>query len=206
MEELNSQQPAEQKPQGSNNVKTSVIAVVVLLVLIAAYAFSEKKSPESIQTTNTEDGGMELDDDGDEVVARNTNVEPIANTNTVSDVNANVAPEPANQNSNTNQPVVASAYKDGTYSSVGDYVSPGGAEQVGVSLTLKDGVVVDSTFTVMATRPISKNMQNVVSENYKQYVIGKPIDEVVLNKVSSSSLTPLGFNDAVAKIKQQAQG
>jgi hypothetical protein len=41
--------------------------------------------------------------------------------------------------------------------------------------------------------------------DYKQYVVGKKIDEVQLTKVSGSSLTPQGFNDALAKIKAEAK-
>lgn len=96
-------------------------------------------------------------------------------------------------------------YKDGSYSAVGDYVSPGGAETVAVSLTLSGGVVTDATVTGQATRPESKNWQGKFISGYKTLVIGKKIDEIALTKVSGSSLTPKGFNDALAKIKVQAK-
>ena len=31
----------------------------------------------------------------------------------------------------------ASSYKNGSYSAIGDYVSPGGSEQIGVKITFK---------------------------------------------------------------------
>lgn len=99
----------------------------------------------------------------------------------------------------------AGAYKDGTYTAVGDYTSPGGAEQLGVTLTIANGVVTSSEVEVKATRPISKTRQTDFAENYKPQVEGKSIDEIVLTKVSGSSLSPKGFNDAVEQIKQQAQ-
>ncbi len=96
-------------------------------------------------------------------------------------------------------------YKDGIYSSIGNYNSPGGAEEVGVKVTLKDDVIVDAVFEAKATRPASVNMQRVFSENYKPLVIGKKIADLKLDKVSGSSLTPKGFNDAIEKIKTQAK-
>lgn len=99
----------------------------------------------------------------------------------------------------------AGAYKDGTYTAVGNYTSPGGAEQLGVTLTISGGVITSSEIEVKATRPISKTRQTDFKDNYKPQVEGKNIDEIVLTKVSGSSLSPKGFNDAVEQIKQQAQ-
>lgn len=98
-----------------------------------------------------------------------------------------------------------SAYKDGTYTAVGNYTSPGGQEELGVTLTIASGVVTDSTVEVLATRPMSKTRQTDFAENYKDMVVGKSIDELSLGKVSGSSLSPKGFNDAVEKIKAEAQ-
>lgn len=98
----------------------------------------------------------------------------------------------------------ASTYKDGTYKAVGNYTSPGGAEQLGVTLTISGGVVTSSEVEVKATRPMSKTRQTDFKDNYKAQVEGKNIDEIVLTKVSGSSLSPKGFNDAVEQIKQEA--
>ncbi|MFZ2523181.1 MAG: calcium-binding protein [Minisyncoccia bacterium] len=96
-------------------------------------------------------------------------------------------------------------YKDGTYNAIGNYTSPGGSEEVGVSVTLKSDVITDATLEVKATRPISKNMQTVVLGEIKSLVVGKKLDEVVLSKVSGSSLTPKGWNDAISKIQVSAK-
>lgn len=96
-------------------------------------------------------------------------------------------------------------YKDGTYEVDGNYISPGGAEEIGVTLTLENGIVTDSIVEVRATRDISVTMQSDFAANYKEQVIGKNIDDIMLTKVSGSSLTPKGFNDAVEKIKEQAK-
>lgn len=108
-----------------------------------------------------------------------------------------------NENSPLNENT--SIYKDGTYSVTGNYISPGGSESVGVTLTLNNGKIIDSIVTPEATRNESKRWQNVFVENYKQYVIGKNIDEVKLDRVSGSSLTSGGFNDALSKIRNEAK-
>jgi hypothetical protein len=96
------------------------------------------------------------------------------------------------------------AYKDGTYSATGKYNSPAGAEELDVTLTLKKDIVVDAKVTEKAVNKISIRMQDQFAAGYKQYVIGKNIKDIQITKVSGSSLTPEGFNDAVAKIKVQA--
>ena len=109
------------------------------------------------------------------------------------------------------EPVTPSAetgavlYKNGTYSVTGKYVSPGGPEEIAVSFTIADGVITEAEVTPKAMNPISKNFQTMFAANYKQQVIGKKIEEVNLTKVSGSSLTPKGFNDALTQIKIQAQ-
>lgn len=96
------------------------------------------------------------------------------------------------------------SYTDGTYTAVGNYQSPGGAEEIGVTVTLKDNVITDVSVEPKATRGISVNMQKMFADNYKPMVVGKNINEVHLGKVSGSSLTPKGFNDALVKIEAQA--
>jgi len=100
---------------------------------------------------------------------------------------------------------LASPYRNGVYKVNGDYISPGGAEQIGVTIKLENGIIKESEVEVLATRETSVEMQNDFKDNFKPMVIGKSIDEVELSKVSGSSLTPLGFNDALDKIKNQAK-
>jgi hypothetical protein len=47
-------------------------------------------------------------------------------------------------------------------------------------------------------------MQTDFAANYKTQVIGKKIEGLELSKISGSSLTPKGFNDALEKIRSQA--
>ena len=112
---------------------------------------------------------------------------------------------PTNTSPTTTPAITNSKYKDGTYSTKGDYQSPGGSESIQVTLVLKNNVITDATVIPNSSTEQSISFQEVFSSNFKQYVVGKNIDEVNLTKVSGSSLTPNGFNDAVAKIKIQAQ-
>ncbi len=104
----------------------------------------------------------------------------------------------------SNSTLSDAAYKDGTYEMNGNYVSPGGPREVGVTLTLAGGVLTDASAEVLATDATSIRFQTEFVENFKPMVVGKNIDEVVLEKVSGSSLTPKGFNDAINKIKNAA--
>ena len=96
-------------------------------------------------------------------------------------------------------------YKNGTYSTTGSYDSPAGMESMGVSIVLKNDIVVDTSITPMAGDGRSQRYQQVFANNYKTYVVGKNIDSINLDVISGSSLTPIGFNDALAQIKAKAQ-
>lgn len=176
------------------------IIAIILIPIAGVYAYVNKKIWSKVQ---------------EEILEAQFKVQQIGKENKNSETDGKVEEEsvPAQKNPvNTNPPVnttstgTPATYKDGSYTAVGNYLSPGGAETVGLTLVLKDGVVIDASLEVQATRPISKQMQEIVVANFKPLVIGKKIDEVKLSKVSGSSLTPKGFNDAVVKIKAQAKG
>jgi uncharacterized protein with FMN-binding domain len=112
------------------------------------------------------------------------------------------APTPA-----TNPAPVANKnkYKDGTYTATGSYNSPGGTEDLGVTLTLKNDIVTNSSLSLMAYDGRSQRYQQMFQSGYQSQVIGRSIDSINLGRVSGSSLTPYGFNDAVTQIKAQAK-
>lgn len=99
----------------------------------------------------------------------------------------------------------ASVYKDGTYSADGNYVSPNGTETVGVELTLSGGTVSDVNITQHPSNPNTRKFQGEFAGGIKAQIVGKKLDELNVSKVSGSSLTSGGFNEAVAKIKSEAQ-
>jgi uncharacterized protein with FMN-binding domain len=98
----------------------------------------------------------------------------------------------------------ASTYKDGDYTASGTYSSPGGQEEVEVSLTLANNVITAVNVTTDAASGTSAQYQSEFKSNYKTLVVGKNINEVKLSRVAGSSLTSTGFNDALEQIKSQA--
>ncbi len=97
-------------------------------------------------------------------------------------------------------------YKDGTYNARGKYQSPAGSESINVSVTLKNDVISSATVTTIPpfSFPTSKYQGDFIS-GFQPLVIGKKIDEANLDFVSGSSLTPKGWNDALAQIKAEAK-
>lgn len=98
----------------------------------------------------------------------------------------------------------ADAYKDGTYSATGSYISPGGSESVDVEITLTGDAVTAATVTPHAASGTSVQYQTQFVNNFKALVIGKDIDDIKLSRVAGSSLTSTGFNEAVEQIKIDA--
>jgi uncharacterized protein with FMN-binding domain len=99
----------------------------------------------------------------------------------------------------------APTYKDGTYSADGNYNSPGGPDSISVTLTLQNDIVTNATVTPNPGDRTSARYQNMFVSGYKQYVVGKDLSTLNLTKVSGSSLTPIGFDNALVKIKAEAQ-
>lgn len=96
-------------------------------------------------------------------------------------------------------------YKDGTYTSTGTYLSPGGQESLDLTVTLKDGIVTNSSIMQTADNGDSREYQSVFASSYKDQVVGKNVDRVSLSRVSGSSLTSNGFNDALDQVKKDAK-
>jgi uncharacterized protein with FMN-binding domain len=98
-----------------------------------------------------------------------------------------------------------SPYKNGTYSASAQYTSPGGVEGVELTVTLKNGSVTESELKTEPAASESREYQAKFQSGYKDQVVGKPVDSINLSRVSGSSLTSGGFNDALAQIKEQAK-
>lgn len=95
-------------------------------------------------------------------------------------------------------------YADGTYEATGDYQAPSGTETVDVSITLEGGVITDVKVVGTATDPTAQQHQGEFIGGIADAVVGKPIDDIQVSKVSGSSLTSGGFNKAVEEIKAEA--
>jgi len=139
------------------------------------------------------------------IIAGTTMYETKSKQTHVSTVAGSVSAQTANNPSPTISSLNKSFYKDGTYSADGSYTTHAATESIGVKLTLKNDVITDVSLTEEPTDDISRMHQDDFAANYKQFVIGKKIASVHLDKISMSSLTPIGFNDALQKIEAQAK-
>ena len=108
------------------------------------------------------------------------------------------APSPSEEPSSS-----GAAYHDGTYSVQGWY---GGAPSyMTITVDLRDGTIAD-----VAVEPMPEN--NDTSRGYQERfaaavpeaVVGKRLDEAEVGKLAGASGCADGFNDAIAKIRDQA--
>ena len=96
------------------------------------------------------------------------------------------------------------SYTDGVYQAEGDYISPGGEQNVAVELTLADDIVTAVTVTPEGQDPTSLSFQTKFAGGIADAIVGKDIDTLDVTRVAGSSLTSGGFNDALATIKSEA--
>lgn len=98
----------------------------------------------------------------------------------------------------------ATAFKDGTYEATGEYNTPGGEEAIDVKITLEDNAVAEVSVVSRAISREATDYQHQFISAYEEKVLGKKVDEVSLSRVAGSSLTPIGFNRAIEKIRSEA--
>ena len=98
-----------------------------------------------------------------------------------------------------------SEYVDGTYSATGTYTTPGGPEDITVTVTLEDDLISSVNVQKEASSPTSSDFQESFAEGIASLVTGVDIDEADVDLVAGSSLTSRGFNEALEQIRQEAQ-
>lgn len=96
-------------------------------------------------------------------------------------------------------------FHDGQYSATGSYNSPGGIEKLGVTITLSHDKVTVSALQLLGGAGLSHSFQSAFASAYSSQVVGRSIDTISLGAVSGSSLTSLGFNDALKQIQTEAR-
>ena len=110
----------------------------------------------------------------------------------------------AAESADTSQTAAADGvYTDGTYDAEGSYRTPGGTEKVSVKVTLADNTITAVEVTGSGSGE-SAQYQGLFKDGISDVVIGKNIDEIQVSRVSGSSLTSTGFNNAIETIKQEA--
>ena len=171
-------------PKKINILTITVIAIFIIVLFIFIFVRPLKK---------------------EEIQKNPTIVIPQATTSFVSSTSSTSRfKSPITSNNDKTVPTL-SLYKDGNYFALGDYNSPGGAEEIKATINLKNDIIISATIESKASRPNSQKFQKIFIENFKPLIIGKNLDQVELHTVSGSSLTSGGWNDAIEKIKIQAK-
>jgi len=168
----------ETESSGKRRLMATLAVLLVIVVIVGGVIIgSRKKSGETLGASTTAGG----------------------TAGTGSSSNSNNADMAADNTSST------SMYKDGSYTATGSYSSPGGVEAITISVMLKDGAITDTSAQEGAIDREGSEFQSDFIAGYKRLVVGKKIDSVRLSRVSGSSLTSQGFNDAIDQIKTKAQ-
>lgn len=185
----------------------AIIAVVIIAALGAGFFFftnNDTLSP--TPDASTEVATRPTDNTEEAVSAPTTNETTVDETDTAddtpdmsADVDSSVAPAADTESATT--------YTDGTYTASATYLTPRRTEHlVGVTLTIENDIVVDSTVTYDGVAgEYSNDNQARFDQAYTAEVIGQPLDTISLSRVGSASLTSGAFNEAKAKIATEAR-
>lgn len=99
---------------------------------------------------------------------------------------------------------VNASYRDGSFQADGPYESPAGGESIIVIVELENDIVTDVQIGLYPTSATSSKYQSEFSMGIGELVIGRDIDELDVTVVAGSSLTSIGFREALDVIKADA--
>jgi len=181
-------EPEENNLQKNIGTFVGILTIIGVLFVTIFWGGSQSSTTTPVATTQT----------------------PTNNTGTTPTTSTKTTTPPTKTKTTTTPPVDTPkksvyAYKDGTYSATGSYMSPGGMDKLAVTLTLKNDLITNVSVTPQASDRTSTRYQNMFIAGYQPYVLGKNIADVSLSTISGSSLTPAGFNSALNQIKAQAK-
>ena len=111
----------------------------------------------------------------------------------------------ASSTASTKIAAVPTSFKDGNYTATGQYNSPDGVEKIDVTIVVANNMITDTTAKPQPASYTSMRYQGWFLDAYKTMVVGKKLSSVKLGNVSGSSLTPIGYDDAITQIQQQAK-
>jgi hypothetical protein len=182
------------KSRSSGNATVIGLVIVVAVLLIGAGVWNYSRNS-TAGTQTPSDTSLPT------AVDTNTPITPVNTpaTSTVPEVPATSTPVVVPK------PPVSTTYKNGTYSANGSYFTPEGQESIGITLEIKNDIVTIASASIQARDGQSKRYQQMFASGLNSVVVGKKVDQINLTRVSGSSLTPKGFNDALAKIKVEAK-
>lgn len=130
-----------------------------------------------------------------------TTTEPAETTETDTTTTETTAPDTA---TDAGDDASTSPYADGTYTAEGSYVSPASPETISVTVTLADGIVTGVEVVGHATDPQARSFQSQFIGGVSAAVVGQSIEGLAVDRVAGSSLTGIGFNQALDAIRADA--
>jgi hypothetical protein len=111
----------------------------------------------------------------------------------------------SDSSSGSKAPASNATYKDGEYTEQGTYNSPGGTELISVDLTIKSNAVSAVVVKTVKADPTAREYEELFEQGISKAIVGKKINELNVSRVGGSSLTSMGFNDALDKIRASAK-
>lgn len=129
-----------------------------------------------------------------------------SSVSTASDSSSSVSSNNSSSSDSSSSSLSAdTTYKDGTFSGTGDFNTPGGNEEITVTITISNGAISNSSVTGnVNSRESQEYLQDFIA-GYKDSVDGKSVATLRLSRVAGSSLTTIGFNNALDAIRSQAK-
>jgi uncharacterized protein with FMN-binding domain len=115
---------------------------------------------------------------------------------------ASTAPTLQQSEPSTSTPEAEGEYRDGEYTARGWY--GGLPSHHDVTLTIKDDAVTAVDITTPAEDETSLGYQQRFAEALPQAIVGRPVDELDVDRLAGSSGCSEGFMDALAQIREQA--
>lgn len=98
------------------------------------------------------------------------------------------------------------ANKSESYTAKGNYKTPSGNEEVGVNITISNGVISNVSITNIATNNESSSYTYRFASSISSKVVGKTLDEAKnVSRVGGASETTKGFKSALTTIIAQAK-
>lgn len=177
--------------QGQKIVASAAVLVAMAVIVFGVSVFEKRDN--SIVSSESSDTAPSQIISSETVSAASQPTEPASITESV----AQPAPAPA--------PVPVTKFKDGTYSATGNYQTPESTESISVTVTIAGDMITNTSASANAKNSESKAYLSDFIGGYKSKVVGKALASLQLGNVSGASLTPTGFNNAIAQIRAQAQ-
>jgi hypothetical protein len=97
------------------------------------------------------------------------------------------------------------SFKDGTYSADGSYVSPGGEEEIAVTITVKNDLIATVSVRTVSADSEGAQYEAQFASGISAVAVGKNLGTLSVGSVAGSSLTGQGFDAALASIRSKAE-